>query len=670
METRFVTATCLVTLLALLMPQTSARWLEASRVTLASWSSSRGAALHTYAHNYTHADLAARMDYSRRQIHVPIHGLRDEDLTLLVLNQRSGRAITQRSFRTSEEFSWWADLSWWLQRVSPGRLVVITVTGRATLGLRHARTLFTDLGSTFASYLAQQTTWTWAFVKGGRTIYESILKGSRKTEITFAFDDINDSVYAEGNIDLSTEPLPTIIDNTDKERWQYCQLHGAMGGLCDEHSPDPLPPPSPPTLAHQSALANVPVVVTAGARHQYLYHTLNTLLAAPGAQRSNVLVVLGDAPQPTTQLLRLINVNFTQVPVHGKDNFKLFRYYRSVFQLVARTFPDAPAVIFLDEDVEVSPDFFSFMSQTLWLLREDPTLYCINSYSYLLTSDNGRRANYVRRGETQVMWGYAVTIKFIKESLRMWPESGENEDILTYDYWLYEYASKGRECIYPDVSRSRHYGLGINTNPLQHEYDAWRRPLLKASDIVLYNTHELLNPGFERNLLLKLKTARVLGKADPCGPRFPPLSTTFGPFYVMFFAMEHKEDIRSWNLLGPCAGLPYTSEQSHHAGVFWAVYHPTPQSQGSFDNTHGLNYFTPRGKDSLTHNQQITVYFIGVPYSKYSFLKPEKAFLFNGTAMNEQEISYFKAKQLQPLEILMINTTFYTYEKLLSSFFV
>ncbi|XP_069972688.1 protein O-linked-mannose beta-1,2-N-acetylglucosaminyltransferase 1-like [Penaeus vannamei] len=443
-----------------------------------------------------------------------------------------------------------------------------------------------------------------------------------------------------------------------------------MGGLCDEHTPDPLPPPPPPTLPRQSALAHVPVVVTAGARHQYLYHTLNALLTAPGAQRNNVLVVLGDAPQPTTQLLRLINVNFTKVPVHGEGNLKLFRYYRSVFQLVARTFPDAPAVIFLDEDVEVSPDFFSYMSQTLWLLREDPTLYCINTYSFLLTTDNGRSASLVRRGETQVMWGYAVTTNFINESLHMWPESGENEDILTYDYWLYEYARRNRECIYPEISRIRHFGLGTNTNPLQHEYDAWRRPFLTASGVVLFNTNEISNPGFERKFSQKIKNARVLGKTNPCGPGFPPLSGKVNTHYVMFFAMEYKEDISSWNLIGSCAGLPYTSEQSHHDGVFWAAYHPASQTQGYLDNTHGLNYFTPTRQDSHSQKHQITVFFIGVPFSKYSFLKPEEAFLFNGTAMNHSKIQYFRAKQLQPPEILMINSTYFTFERLISSFFI
>lgn len=63
-------------------------------------------------------------------------------------------------------------------QVAPGSLLVLTVgEGPGTLGLRHARTLFTDLGSAFVQYLGYATSWTWAFIKGGRTIYEALTRG-------------------------------------------------------------------------------------------------------------------------------------------------------------------------------------------------------------------------------------------------------------------------------------------------------------------------------------------------------------------------------------------------------------------------------------------------------------------------------------------------------------
>ena len=35
----------------------------------------------------------------------------------------------------------------------------------------------------------------------------------------------------------------------------------------------------------------------------------------------------------------------------------------------------------LEEDLDVSPDFFSFFSQTVRLLEEDPSIYCISAWN-------------------------------------------------------------------------------------------------------------------------------------------------------------------------------------------------------------------------------------------------------------------------------------------------
>lgn len=35
----------------------------------------------------------------------------------------------------------------------------------------------------------------------------------------------------------------------------------------------------------------------------------------------------------------------------------------------------------LEEDLDVSPDFFSYFSQTKHLLAEDPSIYCISAWN-------------------------------------------------------------------------------------------------------------------------------------------------------------------------------------------------------------------------------------------------------------------------------------------------
>ncbi|XP_042882078.1 protein O-linked-mannose beta-1,2-N-acetylglucosaminyltransferase 1-like [Penaeus japonicus] len=581
---------------------------ESRNVRLTTWSSKDGSGLEIYGCGtpppqdpkrcendwiVNEAWIPSQQEHRSRSPPPPTEGI-----TLTVLNQRTATLIFTKVFPLDQYWARYVDLQWHMDRVASGRVVVITVAVSGTVGLRQAAHQLAQLGSLFALHLTPMAHWTWVFVKGGRTISETvILRGVAQH-------------HAHLLLPLSDLPSPTQSSNQSlqQQRWQYCQLHGAMGGLCDEHSPDPLPPPSPPTLAHQSALANVPVVVTAGARHQYLYHTLNTLLAAPGAQRSNVLVVLGDAPQPTTQLLRLINVNFTQVPVHGKDNFKLFRYYRSVFQLVARTFPDAPAVIFLDEDVEVSPDFFSFMSQTLWLLREDPTLYCINTYSATGLKDRAFHPSRVLRGSLQVSWGYALPLYFIREALSIWPN--ESSKIYIYDYWMYRDVRRGRECVYPEISRSFHFGVGMNSDAILDEKTFLSKPLLQEAYVDLMRVSDIQIDSWRRQLSQNISHATVL-RGNPCSPNFIP-SDLSNSHYVFYYRLDKLQE----NLPNP--------EQFHH--LFNCVYTWTFSEQGLHE-----------GVAIVTLSVRTTLYLVGVPYSSYSYLRPPRLLLWDIDTIPEEE---------------------------------
>ncbi|ROT70495.1 Protein O-linked-mannose beta-1,2-N-acetylglucosaminyltransferase 1 [Penaeus vannamei] len=447
--------------------------------------------------------------------HAPREG---EGLTLTVLNQRNAAVVFHKVFPLGHYWAHYADLQWHLDRVAPGRILVLTVAVSGAMGLRQAALQLARLGSLFALHLTPMAHWTWVFVKGGRTISET-----------------------------------------------------------------------------------------------YLYHTLNALLTAPGAQRNNVLVVLGDAPQPTTQLLRLINVNFTKVPVHGEGNLKLFRYYRSVFQLVARTFPDAPAVIFLDEDVEVSPDFFSYMSQTLWLLREDPTLYCINGFSATGLKDRAFNPSRVLRGSVQVEWGFALTLSFIREVLSIWPD--KPSDINIYDYWIYIHARHGRECVYPEMSRTFHYGMGMNSNAWTEETIFLSMPLLRERYVDLTRASDLQMNNWRRRLSYNISNATVL-RGNPCSPNFIP-SDDLNDHYVFYYRLDSMEagnpSMFQFFQLFNCVGTWSISEQGHHEGV-----------------------------SIVTLSARATLYLVGAPYSSYSHLRPPTVSLWDINTIPEEEFAVEK----------------------------
>ncbi|XP_064102670.1 protein O-linked-mannose beta-1,2-N-acetylglucosaminyltransferase 1-like [Macrobrachium nipponense] len=626
--------------------------------------------------------LGQQFNDSAEEDHETVHDLTTPGLHLLILHQETGRILVQRSFKTSEPFSWWADLVWWIQQVVPGRFIVLTMSGfQNALGLRYARMLFADLGSLFIHYLGDTAMWVWAFVKSGCTIYEALVKGPLIKQDSSSARHSSNIVLAEGTSVISNVITKKRRDKLIQKRWQYCASEGALGNLCDDSNPVPLPIETKIIAGYpyvETSLQKIPIVITAGRRHQYLYYTIKSILCNPLAKSSNIHVVLGEASNSTIQLLHILDIHYHIIPIAGKDNYKLFSFYRSVYQFVADTFSRTKAVIILDEDVEVSPDFLNFVDKTIWLLHSDPSLYCISGFSFLPNVARGRGAKYLRRGSVQVSWGYAVTLQFVREALEVWPENGDGEDILTYDYWIYDKVRGQRECVYPEVSRIRHYGLGVNTQAFMHEYEAWYRPLLKAFNTDILNGIQMLQATHEMRFLKDIETATVIGQIDPCSPHFPPRQRTQNEHFVMYFSQEYDTDISSWYIVGQCTGLHAVSEQGHHYGAYFAFFQPRqpdyPSVQENYENhTHTKypafyktpNHFPEHSADdygmnyyNTEHERQeappVLVYFVGVPYSKYAYLRPNGAHVYNASSLSSEEFDAYRTMFLHSPDILLM----------------
>lgn len=505
----------------------------------------------------------------------------------------------------------WADLEWHLRRVAPGRVVILAVSVEGLVGLRHAILLLNRLGSLLAPHLSPRSCWIWVFVKGGLTFTETAITtshGTHQTHLLLRLSDIPSS---------ATSALMFPGRNTAVEdlRWWYCSHHGVMGGLCDEYNPEPLPFPPTSRVEQQAVLARVPVVVTAGTRQPYLYHTLTTILTAPGVEPQNILVVLGDELQSAAQLLLLLNVAHVAVPVGGDTNEQLFRFYRNVFRLVAQRFPDAPYVIMLDEDVEISPDFFSFMSQTLPLLQTDHSLSCVNGHAAEGFSGLAHDATRVFRGSVQVEWGYGVTLDFVREALSLWKTTGQNT--LLYDFWLYINVQKGRECIFPEVSRTRHFGMGVNTDSYLKEKGPLLMPLVRQAPVTLQNVYRLRLDMWQEDIIRNISSATSL-QGNPCLDSFlpaPPVSSS----YVFYYKLEKAEccddlpEPYQYSNAVRCLGLWSLSEQGHHRGVTVARF-----------------------------ASNATLFLVGCPYSRYCHLRPEGLLPWDVDSLTEDEFESFQ----------------------------
>mmetsp|Transcript_2333 Transcript_2333/g.5368 ORF Transcript_2333/g.5368 Transcript_2333/m.5368 type:complete len:580 (+) Transcript_2333:255-1994(+) len=109
-------------------------------------------------------------------------------------------------------------------------------------------------------------------------------------------------------------------------------------------------------------------------------------------------------------------------------------------------------VIILEEDIEVAPDFFSFMHATAPLLDSDPTLLAVSAFN-----DNGKEGivgDVSRLVRTDFFGGLGWMMP-----RRIWDEIGPKWPDGYWDDWLREPEQRqGRQTIRPEVSRTFHFG--------------------------------------------------------------------------------------------------------------------------------------------------------------------------------------------------------------------
>eukprot|EP00401_Gymnodinium_catenatum_P015039 CAMPEP_0117551844 /NCGR_PEP_ID=MMETSP0784-20121206/49398_1 /TAXON_ID=39447 /ORGANISM="" /LENGTH=491 /DNA_ID=CAMNT_0005348891 /DNA_START=139 /DNA_END=1614 /DNA_ORIENTATION=- len=108
--------------------------------------------------------------------------------------------------------------------------------------------------------------------------------------------------------------------------------------------------------------------------------------------------------------------------------------------------------IFLEEDMELSPDFFSYFGAMLPLLQRDPDLYCVSAWN-----DNGARdlvedPKAAFRTDSFPGLGWMMQRSLWDELRDRWAQAYWDEFMRRPD------VRKGRHCIRPEVSRSYTFG--------------------------------------------------------------------------------------------------------------------------------------------------------------------------------------------------------------------
>lgn len=137
--------------------------------------------------------------------------------------------------------------------------------------------------------------------------------------------------------------------------------------------------------------------------------------------------------------------------------YKIARHYKWALQQVFHKF-DHQAVIIVEDDLDISPDFFEYFASTYPILHQDPTLWCVSAWN-----DNGKEAMVANEPELLYRTDFFPGLGWMLEK-KVWLELEDKWPKTFWDDWMrHPDQRRDRACIRPEISRTTTFGkIGVS----------------------------------------------------------------------------------------------------------------------------------------------------------------------------------------------------------------
>lgn len=205
------------------------------------------------------------------------------------------------------------------------------------------------------------------------------------------------------------------------------------------------------------------------------------------------------------------NLRQTKLCNHGYCH--LSQHYKMLLQLFFECHK-APRLLFLEEDLLIAPDFFSYFEAGAQLLAQDKSLWCISAWND--HGQAGRAANLTALYRTDVMpgLGWMLQADVGRELWSQWPKQ-------YWDDWMRQpEVRQGRQCVFPEASRTHTYGKAGTSGGMLYR-DHLANMLLSNATLVWtdMNFNYLIKNTYHELILhwVKHATATPENLAEYCG---------------------------------------------------------------------------------------------------------------------------------------------------------